>query len=312
MEATASTATTRPPMAQVVQVNEELLEYATIYIAEFGWHLFPLWGCTDGLCDCGTSNCNKPREDGRLGNSRGKHPMGALAPRGRDDATTDMDQVEAWLREYPNMNLAASTGHESGIVVFDVDWDKGGDLAFRDMLVRFVPEPRSDNPMWSAAVATGGGGMHIYYQHPGEKVRNTSKKFGKGIDLRGDGGSATVPPSTHWSGKSYEWMTRAGVYRPLEPMPAWMKIRAQAEEVRYDLLPRSTGHRAYSGTRGPITEPGRNNELARIAGGIWSGGASYEELRSEIHHINRTSCIPPLQQEEVDMIARSITRYKRA
>lgn len=47
------------------------------------------------------------------------------------------------------------------------------------------------------AVATGGGGWHLIYTHPGGYVPSRTLPGHEGIDVKADGGLIVVPPSVH-------------------------------------------------------------------------------------------------------------------
>lgn len=98
------------------------------------------------------------------------------------------DQIKAWFKQFPNMNIGAVTGAISGIVVIDVE--KGGSIG--------------DLPI-TATAKTGGGGWHLYYKHPNRPIGNSARKIAPLTDVRGDHGYVVLPPSIHVSGNTYEW-----------------------------------------------------------------------------------------------------------
>ena len=63
----------------------------------------------------------------------------------------------------------------------------------------------------TATVATGGGGWHLYYRHPGGPTL-PALPGAAGIDIKGDGGYVAAPPSVHpGTGKPYRWVFGRGV-----------------------------------------------------------------------------------------------------
>jgi hypothetical protein len=63
----------------------------------------------------------------------------------------------------------------------------------------------------TATVATGGGGWHLYYRHPGGPTL-PALTGAAGIDIKGDGGYVAAPPSVHpGTGKPYRWVGGRGV-----------------------------------------------------------------------------------------------------
>jgi hypothetical protein len=69
-------------------------------------------------------------------------------------ATTDPARLAAMLAKVPGGLLAIRTGAVSGLAVVDIDPRNGGRID------RGLMAP-------TATVATGGGGWHLYYRHPG-------------------------------------------------------------------------------------------------------------------------------------------------
>lgn len=119
----------------------------------------------------------------------GKRPA---TEHGFHDATTNLDQIEAWWRQWPGANIGVPTGAASGAVVVDVDVHgpvdgrAGFDRARRASLAHG----------WELLVRTPTGGMHAYYPAtPGIEQRSWQAARA-GIDFRGDGGYIIVPPST--------------------------------------------------------------------------------------------------------------------
>ncbi|WP_239394215.1 bifunctional DNA primase/polymerase [Frankia sp. CiP3] len=118
-------------------------------------------------------------------------------------ATKDHTHILAMLTTVPDGLLAVRTGTPSGLVVVDIDPHHGGQL-----------DPTLMSP--TATVATGGGGWHLYYTHPGHTVRSRPLPGHPGIDIKGDGGYVVTPPSVHpATGHPYRWIGR----RPVAEMP---------------------------------------------------------------------------------------------
>jgi putative DNA primase/helicase len=91
--------------------SSAMLRAALNYAAR-GWRVFPVWGVRDaGACRCGDPAC--PRA--------GKHPIGAAAPRGLHDASSDALLVREWWAAHPEANIGIATGLAAGLVVVDVD-----------------------------------------------------------------------------------------------------------------------------------------------------------------------------------------------
>jgi Bifunctional DNA primase/polymerase, N-terminal len=164
-----------------------MLQFALRYAGR-GWHVFPLHSVQDGRCTCGR-DCGK---------NAGKHPR---VKGGFKAATTDVRQIEAWWRKWPDANIGIATGAMSGIVVIDVDGEAG-----RATLQRLVAQhgllPRTEMVRTSR-------GWHLYFGIP-DACSPIPCSTGDGLDVRGDGGYVVAPPSRHASGHIYQWCEHVG------------------------------------------------------------------------------------------------------
>ncbi|MGH3370991.1 MAG: bifunctional DNA primase/polymerase [Nocardioidaceae bacterium] len=211
---------------------EAALAYATR-----GWAVFPCHSPAGppGTCSCCRSDCASP----------GKHPRVAG---GLTAATTDRSTIERWWRHWPSANLAIRTGAVSGIVVLDIDPGHGGDETLSSLLDEHGSLPPG------AVVRTGSGGRHIYFAHPGGLIRNDAgRRFGPGLDIRGDGGYVVAPPSRHTTGPRYRWDSSD---RTLAALPDW--LHARLGEAHLPRVPRSS-------TPTTISSPERVSSWARSA-----------------------------------------------
>ncbi|UPW02914.1 bifunctional DNA primase/polymerase [Rhodococcus pyridinivorans] len=163
----------------------------------------------------------------------GKRPA---TEHGFHDATTNLDQVEAWWRQSPGANIGVPTGAASGTVVVDVDvhgpvdGHASFDRARRAGLV----------DGWELLVRTPTGGLHAYYPAtPGTEQRSWQAARA-GIDFRGDGGYIIVPPSA----RSIEGTTVAYQVEEVNAGPASL---LDAGRLRDFLDPRPTPRPAPAG-----------------------------------------------------------------
>ncbi|MBM4275662.1 MAG: DNA primase [Deltaproteobacteria bacterium] len=229
---------------------------AALDYAARGWPVLPLWWPEKGRCACEKPDCQHP----------GKHPLGKLAPAGRNSATTAPETIRRWWGRCPQASIGIVTGLESGLLVMDVDPRNGGH-----------PNRLPGNLPITASVTTGGGGWHFYLAHPGNGFRFPKALPGcEGVDLKAAGGYVLAPPSLHISGQRYAWQIPHHS-TPLAPCPEWLLELAKCPEHR----PPSTIPAVDTGglgsaygraaLRGELTrlaqtiEGGRNNALNRAA-----------------------------------------------
>lgn len=119
----------------------------------------------------------------------------------------------------PNMGLIAGPASEN-IVVIDLDTHKKpeADEWWTGLLAvnNYGDEPET----WKQT--TGGGGRQIMFRARPDWQAPTNKT-GIGVDIRGYGGFAVLPPSKHDSGREYEWEAGCAPYETdIEDAPEWL------------------------------------------------------------------------------------------
>jgi len=227
---------------------------------------------------------------------RGKRPLVAWLE--FQDRRPTAAEVAGWFGRWPEANLGIVTGVVSGLVVLDVDAGHGGAQSLAGLESAHGPLPRT------ITVATGGGGRHLYFSHPGGIVHN-KVGLAPGIDLRGDGGCVVAPPSLHPSGRRYAWEPGgAPEHARLAPLPPWLSQLARPAQGR-------AGHPLAHWrelTRRHIPEGERNNTIASLAGHLFWHGVDAEVALELLAAWNREHCEPPLPAEEVARVVESIAR----
>jgi len=146
-------------------------------------------------------------------------------------------------------------------------------------------------------IQTPRGGFHYWFRHPGHPVK-TEAGLLPGIDIRGDGGFVNVLGKR----KDGEYVVLIPP-SPDEVYP-WGKLPqaiVQAMNGR-KAQPAATEARA-------ISKGERNARLASIAGGMRRQGLTQEAIEAALIAVNQAQCTPPLEDNEVIEIARSIARY---
>jgi hypothetical protein len=128
-------------------------------------------------------------------------------------------------------NVGIITGAISGVVVVDADTQE---------IAKEFFEKYARTPM----VTKTAKGFHLWFKHPGVRVRNRARVAGLPLDVRGDGGYVVVPPSVHESGVVYrkmgdwsmknlpvfdpQWLAKVEgkrtIDRPGDPDAAWRYI----------------------------------------------------------------------------------------
>lgn len=227
--------------------------------------------------------------------ARGKRPLVAWLE--FQQRRAEPAEIDAWFRHWPDANVGIVTGRVSGLVVIDVDARHGGleSLAAIERDLGRLPD--------TVAAVTGGGGRHLYFDHPHEALRN---RVGvrPGLDLRADAGCVVAPPSLHPSGRRYAWEPgHAPDAMPLAALPPWF----------IDLLrhPAQAGHPLAHWrqlVRAGVAEGERNATLASLTGHLLWHGVDPEVALELLLGWNRLRCRPPLPDDEVARVVQSIAR----
>src|SRR6185437_8812095 len=153
---------------------------AALAYARLGWPVFWLGKSKRPVANCPA--CKHASHD--------PASCGHLTCHGFHAAATDPGRITAMRQAVPGGLLAIRTGQASALAVIDIDPRNGGQIDHELM----TP---------TAAVATGGGGWHLYYRHPGGPLLPDLPGH-PGVDVKADGGYTVAPPSVHpGTGKPY-------------------------------------------------------------------------------------------------------------
>ena len=264
-----------------VAVQNKLLTAALAYAAR-GWPVFQCHTVINRRCSCGDPTCK----------SQGKHPRGE---HGLKEGTAEPAMIRSWWAKCPEANVAIVTGAPSGLVVLDVDPDKGGTETLYDLQQQHGQLPPTPESL------TGGGGTHLLFQHPGVPIKNSAGVLGPGLDVRGDGGYIIVSPSKHVSGGVYEWDIEHHPDRLAPPpLPAWLLTL---------LSDKRDGHHIIEAIGEIIGEGQRNATLTSLAGTMRRRGASQTAILAALRAENTARCQPAIEDAEIQKIAASVARY---
>lgn len=246
--------------------------------AGLGLQVLPVHGIVDGVCTCGNDKCSSP----------GKHPLFSTGVYG---ATADAEWLDSIYKSHPNANVAIAAGRASGIVLLDLDTQESIDA------VRKVGIPVT----WK--FLTGKGEQHAFkYPILREEFQvQNAVQLAPGIDIRSDGGYSVVPPSNHYSGKTYQWIHHPEGTR-LAEIPKWLMDQLIIKNRSSSSSPKADGHAEIQ------TEGGRNDYLFKVGTSLRANSLSGEEIRLVLLERNSRSCSPPLPESEVHQIVDSITQ----
>ncbi len=188
--------------------NKFLIE--ALKYADLGWAVCPLHSVIDGVCSCEDSACEV----------QGKHPR---MERDSEDAhfrgTGSMNsrQIKEWWELWPESNVSIVCGEESGLVAIDIDPRNGGFETLEEL------ESENGDIRNTVRNQTGGGGLHLLFQHPQNGIIRNRIGLYPGVDVKADKGRIVAPPSNHASGGSYKWENGFGPSEiKLASLPEWL------------------------------------------------------------------------------------------
>ncbi len=265
-----------------IMKKQNKMDFMKNYIAR-GYELLVLHGINPTKkCTCGNQNCE----------NAGKHPVG----RGWTPSN------KYFLTEFspnPDYNIGIKTGTPSGIFVVDLDVNNkhNGIESWRQLEEKY-------GEIKTFTVASGGNGQHKYFKLPANlKIPSGTdvlKNFSyPGIDIRAEGGYIVAPPSLHRSGKRYEELSDID---HMADAPGWLlDFFPVPPKASFNQLPILSGFEIHEGSR--------NNQLASLAGRMRYQGKNEEEILENLLQENNNRCTPPLPENEVASIAKSIGNY---
>jgi hypothetical protein len=267
-------------------VGRECLEAALAYVA-LGWPAL-------GLCP--PDHVGVGREHGKDCESPGKVPLPNF---GRWKAYQDRLPTEAelrrWWEESPTMNVGVAMGNLPRLIGLDPD-GPAGEARLQEMSGGDLPP--------TLEFRTPGGGRRLLYRIPdGADFRPTAEAIGKGDELRflAHGSQTVMPPSRHVSGGRYAWVSGRGPGEiEAAAAPAWLVAHMTARSSKDRLETIAAGEVIPEGTR--------DSRLTRMAGVMRERGFDEEAIVAALRVTNER-CDPPLPEQQVRKIARSVSKY---
>lgn len=153
-----------------------------------GLHPILLHGVqADGSCTCGRAECI---------DSTGKHPVFS----GWQTAALDVDRIDRALAENFRFNVGLRMGPQPGgftLVTIDVDGE-------RELL---APLEREHGALPPTLTASSGKGLHLIFKlADGVAAPKNRVRLAPGVDVRSERGQIVAAPSTHRSGRVYQWL----------------------------------------------------------------------------------------------------------
>ncbi len=138
-----------------------------------------------------------------------------LTRHGHKDAMTDVDQVEAWWRRWPDALIGMATGSVSGVMVLDAD-------SLEAVAELQILAEEAGEPLPATFTVRTHRGRHYHFKLPANTlIAGSNGKLAGRLDVKAEGGYVIMPPSPHPAGGRYEVINHS----PVAPLPAWLVRR---------------------------------------------------------------------------------------
>ncbi len=202
-------------------------------------------------------------------------------------------QIERWADRNPGANIGTVTGVIANLTVVDVDGDES--------VASEVVHRCGDTPI---KIRSPSGGFHLWFRHNGEKtIARPPELDGLTVDVRGHGGFIALPPSQRLGAGLYEFVE--GGLADVAHLPV----------VTPGSVPLANDNSQRTARRRPNGEAGsrgdRNKRLFDEACRVAHKCRSHNELLDRIQGTNIAWFRPPLPNDEVKRMARSVWAYRK-
>ena len=200
-----------------------------------------------------------------------------------------------------NMGLIAGAC-SNGIFVVDLDLHK--DVRAQAWWDDMFHMKQSAGELETVEQATGGGGIQLFFRAPLGWVPPTCKTS-IGVDIRGQGGFAMMPPSTHESGKSYRWKDG---HEPWE-----MDIASAPQWFCDQITQLAIEHGGSGGNRVTGEKTASPNKAVDNFGNIVDGREDYmtKLVWAAVVDLYRDAPIPPSKVESETAMNDAFVTYER-
>jgi RecA-family ATPase len=210
----------------------------------------------------------------------------------------DSEEIESWGMD----GVGIVTGRASGIIVLDIDSQRGADL-IREKYGAIA------SPIWQKT----GKGWHLFFKYPGGNVPSKIGIFkhidkDAKVDVKANGGYVVAAPTIHPNGSLYK-MEKSLDWCDLPDCPAWMVGEVASDFVIKNGVLDLSPYRSLENVFQETEEGGRNNQMTAIVGSLCASSLDVDSVVRIALSCNQTLMIPPLEHNiVVSMVQRLYTK----
>ncbi len=230
-------------------------------------------------------------------------------------ASCDLTQINNWFKD-KEMNAGIPTGIINGFWTLDIDKESDGftSLEYIEKICGPIIEK------CSYVVDTGGGGLHALFRLRDDEIIPSLTGIMPGVDTRGEGGQIVSPFSTHESGKVYlpriDHEDKTLYVDQLAHAPELLIPFIKDKIAKKNTADKRTDNKTNIGISAIATKNNfkfkkgsRNNDLFKLMSAIRNAPLSNEGFIAAGRAENLLRCDPPLDDDEVLRIVKSV--YER-
>lgn len=190
---------------------------------------------------------------------------------GRQNKALDEKEVLAEFEKNHNALIGCVTGKISGICTLDIDDDEG-----RKTADELVPDS-----LLVPTFSTMSGGLQMVFQNPDPSIPG-KVRFLPGLDYRGEGSLAILPPSNNGNGGQYRWLDGLSLQEVEPPsMPSALQSAIYNNKVPY-IEERNS---VTDGAEKFFTLGRRDNDLFHVANCLIKGGMPAGEISQVLENL---------------------------
>lgn len=204
----------------------------------------------------------------------------------------------------PNMGILSGRASKN-VFVIDLDEYKGSSAL--SWWHGVLAEHNNGMEPETCQQVTGGGGRQLFFRAPADWHAPTNKTP-IGVDVRGQGGFAVLPPSLHISGNAYAWKPGCAPWEcEIADAPEWL-LQAVSE-----LVERHGGDQHRDAAQGPVTRTSSPAEDFNAFGARVDGRDHYmrDLIWAAVTNWYRECPIPPSEAESQARMKEVYAVYER-
>ena len=198
-------------------------------------------------------------------------------------------------RDHQNMGFLTGTPTSEGYVFWVLDLDTHKSSQAQQWLSGLLAVHNNNMTLATATHRTGGGGLQMIFR-ASDGWRPPTGKTLIGVDTRGVGGFAMLPPSAHTSGKDYCWLEGYAPWEhKIEVSPKWLEEAVDAL-VRPHCTEPFSQHEVRPHPQQPVSVSGRATDGRE--------DKMYRQIWAVLVDLRRASPERPTEQDLLDSYRR--------